>query len=67
MYDPYCNCPSNAGIPAWAIAIVVLVVLFVAVAIFFIYMYSTSHMLKCFFNLLAQEKEVTKPRSYTYQ
>jgi len=36
-YDPDCNCPSKAGIPAWAIAVSVLVVLLVAVAIFLVY------------------------------
>ena len=38
-YDPDCNCPSKAGIPAWAIAVSVLVVLLVAVAIFLVYKY----------------------------
>jgi hypothetical protein len=37
-YDPYCNCQSSqAGIPAWAIAVSILVVLLVAVAIFLVY------------------------------
>jgi len=36
-YDPYCNCQSQAGIPAWAIAVSILIVLLVAVTIFLVY------------------------------
>jgi len=36
-YDPVGSCPSQAGIPPWAIAVSVLVVLLVAVAIFLVY------------------------------
>ena len=38
-YDPYCNCQSQAGIPAWAIAVSILIVLLVAVTIFLVYRY----------------------------
>ena len=56
-YDPDCNCPSKAGIPAWAIAVSVLVVLLVAIAIFLVYKYFPLTHVEIVPQTSSQEKE----------